>query len=144
MWSPNQAFFFAALIIFGLSAAGAQTQRGTAPAATAVPGPSMDGGVAQVLPGMSTVLFGGKVPPNGFMVRVYAVSYGFSGTNCFVNDNGPAGLGVGFYVVGDMGNNAYTSGTFTTPHGYKPMGPVSIWCQFRPNPTPTPLAARGW
>jgi hypothetical protein len=144
MLSPNQAFFFAGLILFGLSAAGAQTQRGTTITHNAVPRPFMDGGVATVPNGQSTILFDGMVPPNGYMIRVYAVTYGFGGTNCFVNDNGPAGQGVGFYLVGDVGNNAFTSGTFTSPHGYKPMGPVSIWCQNRPNPTPALLAARAW
>jgi hypothetical protein len=157
--SPNQAFFFAGLILFGLSAAGAQQReavstacnnasRGavncpdyTAPAATAVPGKSLDGSMN--VPGnTSTTLFGGAVPPNAFMVRAYS-------TSCFVNDNGAAsGVGIvvggvgnpaGFYMIGDSGPTV--TSTFITPPGYKPMGPVSVWCN---GPTPTYVAARGW
>jgi hypothetical protein len=124
-------------------------QRGTvdcpaygAPAATAVPGPSMDGGVAQVPSAQSTTLFGGKVPPNGFFIRVYAGNGYGPPAICFVNDNGPAGLGIGFYIPGDVpGNVSFPSATFASPHGYKPIGPVSIWCQ---TTGPFNLAARGW
>ena len=63
-----------------------------APAATAVPGPSMDGGVAVVPQAQTVILFGGKVPPNGFMVRVFTdTKYGPIGNTCFVNANsGPS------------------------------------------------------
>jgi hypothetical protein len=61
------------------------------------------------------MLFGGAVPPNGFWVQSpYA--------NFWINDHGPptynptTGLGTGF-----SGSNP-----FTTPGGYKPMGPVSM------------------
>jgi hypothetical protein len=90
-----------AAIFVGVSHATAQEpclayQRGTvgcpgygAPAATAVPGPSMDGGVAGVSGGSSTTLFGGKVPPNGFMVRVfsgngYGLTIPYSGSTLFL------------------------------------------------------------
>ena len=123
-----------------------------APAATAVPGPSMDGGVATMSPGSSVTLFGGMVPPNGFMVRVFTPNgyYGIpAGPFCFVNDNGAAGSGVGFYMVPDIAINfsaneppAVSSATFTSPYGYKPIGPVSIYCQG--STSPLSLAARGW
>jgi hypothetical protein len=92
----------------------------------------MDGGVATVPLGQPVILFGGRVPPNGFVVS--------GATNCFVNDNGPASQGIGFYLVADVvftvnGSPGAWSGTSISPHGYKPMGPVSIWCNF---------AARGW
>jgi hypothetical protein len=149
---------FVMSVFLGVSCATAQEtcllyQRGTvdcpaygAPAATAVPGPSMDGGVATVPNASSTTLFSGKVPPNGFMIRVFVPtgSYSPTETTCFVNDNGPAGMGGGFYVTGDGSANLAqnASGTFVTPHGYKPMGPVSIWCQTAGNVVY--LGARGW
>jgi hypothetical protein len=151
-----QAIVSVCVFFLGASEASAQEtcllyQRGTvecpgygAPAATAVPGPSMDGGVATVPSGSSLTLFGGQVPPNGFMIRVFTGgndSYGYSGgAVCFVNDNGPAGAGSGFYVVQDA---IGLSGTFLTPVGYNPMGPVSIWCGSGNVPT-IYLAARGW
>jgi hypothetical protein len=129
-------------------------QRGTvecpgygAPAATAVPGPSLDGGVAQVTSGSSVTLFGGKVPPNGFIVRVINLGgYPLSG-QCFVNDSGAAGPGLGFYLVPDTSvttAGANLSGTFASPHGYKPIGPVSLYCQAGAVPITFNVAARGW
>jgi hypothetical protein len=105
----------ATMVFFCVSHADAQClayQQGTvgcpnygAPAATAVPGPSMDGGVATVTTGQPAVtLFGGRVPPNGFIVRVFTTN-GYpvpNGVYCFVNDNGPAGSGVGFYMPPDQ------------------------------------------
>jgi hypothetical protein len=106
----------------------------------------MDGGVATVPNAASTTLFKGAVPPNGFMVRVFASNpYYGTGSNftvCFVNDNGPAGLGVGFFMTVDQGSLGW-SGSFASPHGCKPMGPVSIWCAIQP-PVTIYLAARGW
>jgi hypothetical protein len=69
-------------------------------------------GSTTVTNGVSTLLFGGAVPPNGFMVQ----SFG----NCYVNDNGPANIQAGFLVLPNT--------TLITPTGYKPMGPVSIYC----------------
>jgi hypothetical protein len=155
-----RAVVSAAIIFLGVSYASAQEtcllyQRGTvdcpaygAPAATAVPGPSMDGGVATVPNGSSVTLFGGRVPPNGFMIRVFVNGYGL-GISCFVNDNGPAGQGIGFFSVPDRpftnGTTAVvSSGTFTSPHGYKPIGPVSIYCQNNGGPETIFVAARGW
>jgi hypothetical protein len=125
-------------------------QRGTvdcpaygAPAATAVPGPSMDGVVTTVPSGSSTTLFGGKVPPNGFMIRVFVrdESYltGTPPTLCFVNDNGPAGVGAGFLMIQDLASGY--SATFASPHGYKPIGPVNIYCQ---SSITVNVVARGW
>jgi hypothetical protein len=114
-----------------------------APAATAVPGPSMDGGVASVQPGQTVTLFGGKVPPNGFMVRAYAdAAYGVGASTCFVNDNGPASVGVGFFMVPDTNINPNLSGSFASPQGYKPIGPVSVYCAIIHGSVT--LAARGW
>jgi hypothetical protein len=117
-----------------------------APAATAVPGPSMDGGVATAPAGSSVTLFGGKVPPNGFMVRANGsvLANIQNAPSCFVNDNGAASQNVGFILVPDTvivtGSIALSwSFSFTSPRGYKPMGPVSILCSGA-----TPLAARGW
>src|ERR1700751_1559168 len=53
----------------------------TAPATTAVPGPSMDG-TNVVPPAITTTLFKGIVPPNGFMVEVHDVN-----TVCYVTDS---------------------------------------------------------
>ncbi len=113
----------------------------TAPAATAVPGASMDGST-NVAASTSTTLFKGAVPPNAFMVRAY-----WSGL-CVVNDNGlaaansnPEQVKAGFSLILDAGTQLMgpISVSFTTPPGYKPIGPVSIWCD-----GPTYVAARGW
>jgi hypothetical protein len=117
-----------------------------APAATAVQGPSMDGGVTTVPEAQIVTLFGGKVPPNGFMVRVFTdTKYGPIGAGCFVNDNGPAATnGVGFYLVPDTIAEFNASGTFISPQGYKPIGPVSIACAILQAGTIVRLIARGW
>ena len=148
--SSKYVAIFTALIALGLSAALAQhpqavttsctsSTRGsptcpnyTAPAATAVPGTSMDGSI-NVAAQTSTTLFKGAVPPNAFMVRV-----GYDGSSlCVVNDNGPAtNVPSGFLMVPDFG---LQSATFITPPGYKPIGPVSIWCNVAQY-----VAARGW
>jgi hypothetical protein len=144
MLSPNQAFFFAGLILFGLSAAGAQQQapvsttacnngnRGvvscptyTAPATTAVPGATMGG--SMVVNAGTTTLFNGVVPPNGFMVQVDVNT-----DLCYVSDNLPANgqyspTPEGF-KLGGIWIETPQPGMFVTPPGYKPMGPVSIWC----------------
>lgn len=102
----------------------------TAPATTAVPRASMDG--SMVIPnGVSTLLFNGAVPPNGFMLQSM-------GAICFVNDNGTASTQAGF-VFG--GNGTAYFDVFVTPPGYKPIGPVSVFCA--PG-GPTYLSARGW
>jgi hypothetical protein len=77
----------------------------------------MDGGVATVPNGSSVTLFGGKVPPNGFMVRVFPNGQ---------YDNGAAGLGVSFYFLGGAGSS---SASAAFENGYKLIGPVRIWCQ---------------
>jgi hypothetical protein len=151
----SRTIAFVTMSLMGVSQAPAQEtcllyQRGTvecpgygAPAATAVPGPSMDGGVATVPNAQSVTLFGGEVPPNGFMIRVSNSNSSAQVVTCFVNDNGPASLGGGFFVVNDLRFEAgVTSATFATPNGYKPIGPVSIWCQS--GGYPVYLAARGW
>jgi hypothetical protein len=152
----GRAIAFAMMVFLGVCGAFAQDtclayQRGTvecpgygAPAATAVPGPSMASNIGLGAPQAFT-LFNGAAPPNGFMVRVFVTStdtggYGFPNTQCFINDNGTADLGVGFYITPDA--NGY-SGTFSTPIGYKPIGPVSVWCGVK-NANSASLAARGW
>ena len=106
----------------------------TAPATTTVPGGSMDGSMT-IPAGVSTMLFNGEVPPNGFMVQSIA------GSACWVNDNGPArGLAnsivaAGFQVISAGGG----TGLFVTPPGYKPIGVVSVWCDQAGY-----VAARGW
>jgi hypothetical protein len=117
-----------------------------APAATAVPGPSMADGLTLQY-GTSTTLFGGQVPPNGFLIRVFGLYGGTSQVACFVTDHGQAGSGIGFYMVGDNPNNIglAPSATFASPYGYKPMGPVSIWCGYTGSVPPNvSFAARGW
>jgi hypothetical protein len=98
----------------------------TAPAATALPGTSMDGSTT-ILAGVPTMLFNGVVPPNGFLIQKF-------GTLCTVNDNGPAGAQTGIsFGTGPL------STIFVTPPGYKPIGVVSIWCAQAGY-----VAARGW
>ena len=83
-----------------------------APAAPAVHHGSIDGSTT-VTCGTSTLLFGGAVPPNGFMVQSqYAV---------IANDNGPAVLSPRQGFVSDV-----SGAPFVTPSGYKPIGPVSV------------------
>src|ERR1700746_328859 len=109
----------------------------TAPATTAVPGPSMDGSMA-IQGGVTTTLFNGIVPPNGFMVQFY-----FSA--CLVNDNGPAfssnpgpnQMPGGFTASG--GNGVSAPSIFITPPGYKPIGPVTVYCG-----GPNLVEARAW
>jgi hypothetical protein len=110
----------------------------TAPATTAVPNASM-GGSLVVGPG-ATPLFNGAVPPNGFMVQIN--SQGELGNLCYVNDNGPATANppTGFLIGGWNSANLPTSPSiFVTPPGYKPIGPVSVWC-----PGSLYIEARGW
>jgi hypothetical protein len=153
----RRAIAFAIMVFLGVSCASAQDttcllyQRGTvdcpgygAPAATAVPGPSMASNIGLGPPPAFT-LVNGATPPNGFMVRVFVTTtdtsgYGYPNTQCFINDNGTAALDVGFYMTPDA--NGY-SATFNTPVGYKPIGPVSVWCGVK-NATGASLAARGW
>jgi hypothetical protein len=72
---------------------------------------------------VSTVLFGGATPKNGF--SVYCGS-------CSVNDDGPASLTplAGFMVFNEI---------YTTPFGYKPIGPVSVMAS-----GPIVVNARAW
>jgi hypothetical protein len=86
------------------------------------------------------MLFGGAVPPNGFMVQPFLGNS--VGGNFSINDNGPAsrdpttGQGTGFNVKGTE------QIPFTTPPGYKPMGPVSVNCTF--TGASFYIAARAW
>ena len=85
----------------------------TAPATTTVPGGSVDGSMT-IPAGVSTMLFNGEVPPNGFMVQ------SIGGSACWVNDNGPARgpangiVAAGFQVISAGGGTSlfvrYTSG----------------------------------
>jgi hypothetical protein len=95
------------------------------------------------------VLFNGKDPPNEFMVQILA-----NGESCFINDDGPAGppanivsggflLPNGFAVSVPVSNAGFPPppvATFVTPPGYKPMGPVSVWCAGNG----AAIAARSW
>ena len=101
-----------------------------APAATA--DSSLDGNMT-VTNGESTLLFGGSVPPNGFSVQP-------SG-ECAINDNGPANClpnHQGFLFIPSI-----FPSVFITPPGYKPIGPVSVYCPGPPGTT-TYVAARAW
>jgi hypothetical protein len=95
-----------------------------APATTVVPRTAMDGSLT--VPGQtSTTLFNGALPPNGFMIQMQ------SEISCYINDNGPAAAGAGFFVG--------FANVFVTPQGYRPIGAVSIWCS-----ASAYVAARGW
>jgi hypothetical protein len=150
------AIFLGLLVTAGLAQKLAETatktactaaQRGTetcptytAPAATAVPNASMDGSM-NVAAATSTTLFNGAVPPNAFMVNAYS-----GAALCVVNDHGPANgapagdgqisILAGFALAQTTASPVWT---FMTPPGYKPIGPVSIWCAYS-----TYVAARGW
>jgi hypothetical protein len=113
----------------------------TEPAFTSVPSGSM-GGTLPTTGGVSTVLFNGVVPPNGFMVGINLQSN--LPTFCSVNDNGLASPnGTGFLFGGAnisfATNQPGAAHVFVTPPGYKPMGPVSVYC-----PGGVSIEYRGW
>jgi|HubBroStandDraft_6_1064221.scaffolds.fasta_scaffold214079_2 hypothetical protein len=116
----------------------------TAPATTAVPGPSIDGSTL-VVGGSPTTLFGGVVPTNGFMIGL-PIPYDTSpGPWCNIRDNGPASSDKGFFVGAATGSGplVFSVPTFVTPLGYKPMGPVSIFCENSSN-SEIWIEARAW
>jgi hypothetical protein len=84
-------------------------------------------GSGKIACGVSTMLFGGAKPPTGFMVQIA------TGGGMAINDDGPANPGTnsspqdGFLVPNIGGAGAM----FTTPTGYTPLGPVSVYalCQ---------------
>jgi hypothetical protein len=59
---------------------------------TIVPSKATDGSM-DVPPNVSTTLFGGITPPNGFVVQVLPTNFS---SGCWVNDHGPAASGAGF------------------------------------------------
>jgi hypothetical protein len=88
----------------------------TAPATTAVPGPSIDGSTL-VVGGSPTTLFGGVVPTNGFMIGL-PIPYDTSpGPWCNIRDNGPASSDKGFFVGAATGSGplVFSVPTFVTP-----------------------------
>jgi hypothetical protein len=97
----------------------------TAPASTAVPNAAMGG---SMVTNGTTTLFNGAVPPNGFMVQLNSPSE--LGNVCYVNDNGPAAANppTGFIIGGVSAPFSPWPFIFITPPGYKPIGPVSVWC----------------
>jgi hypothetical protein len=98
------------------------------------PRPALDGSKL-ITCGISTILFNGVVPPNGFMVEA---TQGLPAV--MVNDNGPA---VFWNATNDQGGFYITGGQiFVTPSGYKPMGPVSVLCP--PGAGTAYIAARAW
>jgi hypothetical protein len=103
----------------------------TAPATRADKTHSIDGSVILSC-GTPTLLFGGAVPPNGFMVQVVR-------NELVVNDNGPAGWDPpqGIHVL----NGAPP---FVTPPGYTPIGPVSAFAICGVPPTTAYVFARAW
>jgi hypothetical protein len=103
--------------------------------------------------GGNHTLFGGAVPPNGFMVQTDVDIPAAGGdsnffTFCLVNDDGPVDAnGKGFEVVaGSRGSPAPVgvSSMFVTPPGYRPMGPVTIACDITQGGVAVFIEARGW
>jgi hypothetical protein len=84
------------------------------PVEVAAGSPAVVGDGTIVNAATAQTLFAGVTPVNGFSIC----------NNCssviYVNDGGTAAAGIGFYV-------AATGGIYTTPPGYKPVGPVSIF-----------------
>lgn len=66
------------------------------------------------------MLFGGATPPSGYTVELQSH---VGDSSCSVNDGAPAGPGVGFYIQASG-----TPSPFITPPGYKPIGPVTVYC----------------
>jgi hypothetical protein len=84
----------------------------------------------------STLLFAGAVPPNGFMVQINSGQ----SAHCLANDNGSAGpTGNGSSNYAGFAFGGIPPALFITPQGYKPIGPISIWCD-----APVTVEARGW
>lgn len=80
-------------------------------------------------------LFGGITPPTGFSVQGATATGG--ALYCWINDNGPAALGVGFFwQINGAG--------YTTPTGYHPLGPVTIWCEGNNYPALYSVTARAY
>jgi hypothetical protein len=81
------------------------------------------------------MLFGGAVPPNGFMVQWQGEQ------GLVVNDNGPA-----YYDYSGVQpqTGMFVGNQFVTPTGYKPMGPVSVFQTCVNSPPPAYVAARAW
>lgn len=100
----------------------------TEPAFTSVPSASM-GGTGGSGSGSVVMLFNGIIPSNGFMVQILSTQALTVG--CYVNDNGPAnGSGTVGFAFGNIAGSGPSTHPplFVTPLGYKPIGPVSIWC----------------
>ena len=83
------------------------------PVEVAAGAPAVVGDGTIVSATVAQTLFAGVTPVNGFSI----------GNNCasamFINDGGTAANNVGFQLA----NGA----TYTTPPGYKPVGPVSVY-----------------
>ena len=83
------------------------------PAGTAY---SVDGSTVLITGGVAQFLFGGSTPLSG-----YEISNPHPTQDLWVTDQGTASIGgVGCFRV------SYQGGTYTTPLGYAPLGPVSI------------------
>jgi hypothetical protein len=114
----------------------------TVPGETSVPGPSMGG---TVLSNTGTPLFGGWVPPNGFMAQLNGSNEGQP--TCWINDNPtppPSGITTptGFVIGGTIGNyptSAPNAVLFVTPPGYKPLGALTLNCNSQ-----TYVEVRAW
>jgi hypothetical protein len=91
-------------------------------------------GETAVIGSTSTLLFGGAIPPNAFMVQINNAQGGQG--FCVVNDNGPAGgdisagtvAGFAVTIIGSTIGGPIAPPLFVTPPGYKPIGPISVWC----------------
>lgn len=94
---------------------------GTTPRPDPLPQPqgeaySVDGSTSIVTGGVPQFLFGGSTPLSG-----YEVSNPHPTEDLWVTDQGTASIGgVGCFRV------SYQGGTYTTPLGYAPLGPVSV------------------
>jgi hypothetical protein len=101
-------------------------------------------GETAVIGSTSTLLFGGAIPPNAFMVQMNNPGNASVGGFCVVND--PAGgdfsaglAGFAVTIIGSTIGGPIAPPLFVTPPGYKPIGPISVWCS-----GPTSIEARGW
>jgi hypothetical protein len=92
-------------------------------------------GETAVIGSTSTLLFGGAIPPNAFMVQMNNFGNVSQGAFCVVNDNGPAGgdlsaglAGFAVTINGSTIGGPIAPPLFVTPPGYKPIGSISVWC----------------
>ena len=92
---------------------------------------------------VSEVLFDGKTPPHGFQIQLQEAQ----GCPLYVSDVGPlqGSPSSGFLIALSPGTSLATAPSiYTTPPGYKPIGPVYVGTGAGCGTSPIIFAARMW